>query len=224
MGEYVSAGRVNGYVCRPTKAGGAGMLLLPHVTGIEPAMRDEAQMFADAGFTTLVWDPYPGFDLDKGGEPPRCVDETCVQDQMACVSYMLSELGVSRVGMIGWCMGGRMALTLAAREHRLAAAVAYYPSIRESRRPEEIDAVAIAGEIRCPLQVIYPGKDHVTSNATFAALRSQLEACPGPVTIQVYPEAVHGFLSRLGQSEANGLAGRLAWPQTMAFLGAAVAV
>ena len=122
MGDYVSQGRVNGYACRSAEAGGAGMLLLPHVTGIEPEMRDEAQMFAYAGFTTFVWDPYPGFDLEKGGEPPRCVDETCVADQVACVSYMLSELGVQRVGMIGWCMGGRMALNLAARERRLAAA------------------------------------------------------------------------------------------------------
>jgi carboxymethylenebutenolidase len=221
-GEYISRDRVNGYLCRAADAQGAGMLLLPHVTGIEPEMKDEAQMFADAGFTTLVWDPYPGFDLESGQKPPQCVDETCVADQMACTSYAFEQLGVQRLGMIGWCMGGRMALTLAARERRLAAAVAYYPSIREARRAEEIDAVSIAGEIRCPLQVVYPGKDHVTSNATFAALRAQLDTCPGPVAVQVYPEAVHGFMGRVGESEANAQAGRLAWPQTMAFLKAAV--
>ena len=221
MAEYISEGRVNGYLW--AVAGSAsGMLLLPHVMGIEPAMHEEAQGFAEAGFTTFVWDPYPGFDLEHGGQPPRCVDETAAQDQVACVSYMLERRGVQRLGMLGWCMGGRMALNLAARERRLAAAVAYYPSIREDRRPEEIDAVAIASEIRCPLQVVYPGKDHVTSNATFAALQKQLDACPAPVAVQVYPDAVHGFLGRLDQSAANAQAGRLSWPQTLAFLTAAV--
>lgn len=222
MAEYVSKGSVNGWLCQSPAADGAGMLLLPHVTGLEPEMKHEAQAFADAGFTTFVWDPYPGFDLEKGGEPPRCVDETAAQDQAACVSYVLDELGLKRLGLLGWCMGGRMALNLAARERRLGAAVAYYPSIRDERRPQEIDAVAIAADIRCPLQVVYPGKDHVTSNATFAALRQQLDKCPGPVTIQVYPDAVHGFLSRQDQSDANAEAGRLSWPQTMAFLTAAL--
>jgi carboxymethylenebutenolidase len=222
MGEYVSQGRVNGWLERSASANGAGMLLLPHVTGIEPEMKVEAQHFAAAGFTTFVWDPYPGFDLEHGGTPPRCIDETVAQDQVACVDYVLANLGVQRLGMLGWCMGGRMALNLAARERRLSAAVAYYPSIRDPRRDDEIDAVAIAGEIRCPLQVVYPGKDHVTNNATFAALRKSLDSCPGPVVIQVYPQAVHGFLSRQDQSEANAEAGRLSWPQTMAFLTAAV--
>lgn len=222
MAEYVSKGRVNGWLCQSPTANGAGMLLLPHVTGLEPEMKHEAQRFADAGFTTFVWDPYPGFDLEKGGEKPRCVDETAAQDQTACVSYVLAEAGVQRLGLLGWCMGGRMAINLAARERRLNAAVAYYPSIRDPRHEKEIDAVAVAGEIRCPLQVVYPGKDHVTSNATFAALRKQLDGCPAPVTIQVYPDAVHGFLTRLDQAEANAEAGRLSWPQTMAFLTAAL--
>ena len=220
MAEYVSKGRVNGWLDRA--AGTAGMLLLPHVTGLEPAMKDEARHFAQAGFTTFVWDPYPGFDLEHGGEPPRCVDETAVADQMACVDYILGELGVQRLGMLGWCMGGRMALNLAARERRLAAAVAYYPSIRDPRKEGEMHTIGVAAEIRCPLQVIYPGKDHVTSNATFAALRSELAKCPGPVIIEEYPEAVHGFLTRQDQSEANAEAGRLSWPQSMAFLEAAL--
>jgi carboxymethylenebutenolidase len=223
MGEYVSNGQVNGWLARPKDETGVGMLLLPHVQGIDHAMKNEdAQGFADAGYTTFVWDPYPGFDVESGKEPPRYPDERAVTDQIACVDYILSGLGVRRLGMIGWCMGGRMALNLAAREHRLVAAVAYYPSIRDPRPEGVIDAVAEAAKITCPLQVIYPGKDHVTSNETFAALQASLDKCSGAVTVHVYPDAVHGFMSRMDQSEANRQAGDLAWPQTMAFLHATV--
>ncbi|HLG71148.1 MAG TPA: alpha/beta fold hydrolase [Chloroflexota bacterium] len=220
-GEYVSKGDINGYLVRVPGAT-AGMLLLPHVTGIEEGMHHDAQTFADAGFTTFVWDPYPGFDLSSGKEPPRCVDDTVTGNQAKTIDWMLSELGVQRVGLVGWCMGGRMALNLAARERRLAVAVAYYPSIREPRRAEELDTPALVPDIRCPLQVVYPGKDHVTSNATFQRLREALDRSPAPKMILQFPDAVHGFLSRMGEAEANRQAGELAWPQTMAFVGAAL--
>jgi carboxymethylenebutenolidase len=222
MGEYVSQGAVNGWLCTVPGAK-AGMLLLPHVTGLEPEMKHEAQAFADMGFTTFVWDPYPGFELGSG-DPPKCVDDKVAGDQSRCVDYMLGQLGVERLGLIGWCMGGRMALNLAAREKRLALAVAYYPSIRDPKRAEELDTPALAPEIRCPLLVVYPGKDHVTSNATFSRLRDGLDQSPAPTVILSFPDAVHGFMARQEDSAANKGAAELAWPQTLAFIEAGLKV
>ncbi len=222
MGEYVSKGAVNGWLCAVPGAN-AGMLLLPHVMGLEPEMKDEAQAFADLGYTTFVWDPYPGFELGSG-DPPRCVDDKVAGDQSSCVSYVLSELGVQKLGLIGWCMGGRMALNLAARERRLSLAVAYYPSIRDPKRDEELDTPALVPEIRCPLQVVYPGKDHVTSNATFRRLREGLDQSPAPKDLLQFPEAVHGFMSRQADAAANKAAADLAWPATLAFIAAGLKV
>jgi carboxymethylenebutenolidase len=219
-GQNISKDGVNGYQCLPDDNVGAGILLIPHVTGIIGEMRHEAQAMAELGLITFVWDPYPGYDAEAGRETlPRCVDEDSAKSQGLCVDYMRRELGVRRLGLIGWCMGGRMALTLAARDHRFAAAVAYYPSIRDPRNPEEVDVIALADKIACPLQVVYPGKDHVCANKTFFALREALDRSTQPVNIQVYPEADHGFLGR-PEVEANRVAGELAWPQTIAFLRA----
>jgi carboxymethylenebutenolidase len=221
-GENIASNGVNGYLVRASTKTGAGILLLPHVTGILQEMRDEAEAFAAEGLTAFVWDPYPGYDAELGREHlPKCSDADSVTSQSLCVDYLQRQLGVERLGLIGWCMGGRMALNLAAKDHRFNAAVAYYPSIRDPRAPEEMDTVSIADQIACPLQVVYPGKDHVCSNKTFYALRAALDRVDQPVNLQVYPGATHGFMGRQ-EEEVNGIASELAWPQTIAFLRAAL--
>ena len=69
-----------------------------------------------------------------------------------------------------------MALNLAAREPRLAACVSYFPSIRDQPPATEANPTAVADQIGCSVQVLYGTADHVTSLATFAALRTALEA------------------------------------------------
>ena len=192
------------------------------VSGINEQNRAFARRLAAAGLTTLLWDPYPGLTEDQR-EGVRVDDEAAAGEHVWCVDYLVQLLDAPAVGVIGWCMGGRMALTLAAREPRIGACVAYFPTLRDPRRPTEADAIAVADRIACPVQVMYGGQDHVTSPATFGALRAALERRSAPTITQVYPAAEHGFLSDEHQSlAANRGATRLAWPQTLAFLQAAL--
>jgi carboxymethylenebutenolidase len=223
-GEYVSINGANGFVCRPRQITEAGMLLLPHVDGIHAEMRHEAAAFAGLGYATFVWDPYPGINAEamERDTLPKLNDDATTAEQQRCLDYLFDTLGVKRVGALGWCMGGRMGLVLAAREPRLDVCVSYYPSMREERRAGEADAALEAANIQCPLQVMYPANDHVTSNATFRRYRDALDGCKQPTSVNVFPGAEHGFLSegRQAASEANRRATQLAWPQTLALLQA----
>ena len=74
------------------------------------------------------------------------------------------------------------------------------------------------------MQVIYPGRDHVTNPATFQALQAALKSREAPTVTQLYPTADHGFLDLARHpGEQNETALRHAWPQTIAFLHAHLA-
>jgi carboxymethylenebutenolidase len=218
-------------LCRPEAGATAGLLLLPMIYGIEHQVLAYADWLADAGLAAVVWDPYTGREVPTGtpedlGPLAGSLQDGAVRAQQErWLAYMRQDLGLASLGVIGWCMGGRYALLLAAHSREVAACVAYYPSIVDvppANQPE--DAVALSGEIRCPVQVIYPGRDHVTSPTTFHALQAALQAREAPTITQLYPTADHGFLDPARHpGEQNEMALRHAWPQTIAFLHAHLA-
>src|SRR5215472_9155105 len=136
------------------------------------------------------------------------------------IDYMMGELALGSVGVLGFCLGGRYALMAAAQDKRAKACAAAYPSIENPRLPnQEQDAVALAADIRCPVHVIQPGHDHVATVETYAALRETLQKRAAPTMWQYYPDAEHGFMHRK-EPAANPAATVIASPQLVAFLKA----
>jgi carboxymethylenebutenolidase len=122
--------------------------------------------------------------------------------------------------VLGFCLGGRYVLMTAARDTRIKACAAAYPSIESPRLPnQEQDAVALAADIRCPVHIVQPGHDHVASVETYAALKETLNKRAAPTIWQYYPDAEHGFMHRK-EPVANPAATVIASPQLVAFLKA----
>ncbi|HEX6512253.1 MAG TPA: dienelactone hydrolase family protein [Chloroflexota bacterium] len=222
------------YVSQPERETSGGVLVLPTIIGIQDHLKHICARLNDAGLAALAWDPFSGWDdnapLQERATWARTTldDRAAQQEQRRWVSYMHDELGLERVGVIGFCLGGRQQLSLCAVEPRLQACAAYHPSI-EMPAPEHcLDAIAMARDIRCPVQLLYPGQDHITNQETLQALRQALESRPAPTMIHVYPQADHGFTEGpnpftggdRSQSPANRAAHALAWPQTMALFTA----
>ena len=133
---------------------------------------------------------------------------------------MVTDLALTSVGVLGFCLGGRYVLMAAAQDKRVKACAAAYPSIENPRLPnQEQDAVALAADIRCPVHVVQPGHDHVASAETYAALRENLHKRAAPTVWQYYPDAEHGFMHRK-EPAANPAASVIASPQLVAFLKA----
>jgi carboxymethylenebutenolidase len=126
------------------------------------------------------------------------------------------------IGTLGFCLGGRFSLLLCVRDRRLGACLTYYPSIRVPKPPNQHqDAVALAAEISCPVQLVYPGQDHVIERETFLQLQATLQKRHAPTIVQFYPEASHSFMVLDRTSgEVDRAAARLSWPQAIAFLSA----
>jgi carboxymethylenebutenolidase len=203
------------------------MLLLPMITGIGEQVRDWADELAGRGVTALAWDPFKGRSTDNAtreelsGLLSKMDDETALAEQTALLDHLFGELGCSRAGTIGWCLGGRFALLLAARDQRLANVVAFHPTVPSKLPPHHsYDTFAEVGGIIAPVMVLYPGADAAVPVADFEALQTALQARPTGATItHFYPGADHGFSDRSRHGkEINADAFKLAWPQALAFI------
>jgi carboxymethylenebutenolidase len=215
----------SGFLVRAQKQR-AGVLLLPTIFGVNRFVLDFAEGLAAAGLTTMVWDPYPDEELPGSYDAARSRagalrDGPSLDAMSICVDHLLGEMRVDAVGTLGFCLGGRYCLMLAARETRLGACAAVYPSIHAPKHAnQDEDAVVRAGEIACPVQVIYPGRDRVMNTETFFRLQETLQRREAATMVQLYPSADHAFMHTAGA--ANEAADRHARPLVRAFLEASL--
>ena len=214
-----------GFLAQPDAPTKAGVVILPTIFGVNAFARGFAETLARSGLAAAVWDHYEGAPLTTDYEESKKRAKNLTDAKMhgavkSWTDYLTSELGLDAVGVIGFCMGGRYALMVPARNKRIKACAAAYPSIEVPRKSNQAeDAIALAAEVTCPVLVMQPGHDHVASPETYAALKAALTKRSAPTIWHYYPDAEHGFMHR-PEPAANPAATRIASPQIVAFLQA----
>lgn len=217
-----------GYIARPESSALSGVLILPTIFGVNDFACDYAKALAGAGLLAAVWDLNSGLplisDYQECIKRARTLTDTTAGRLIAqWTDALLCDYGLTAIAVLGFCIGGRFALLQAAQDRRIVGCVAAYPSIESPRLPnQEMDAVAVAADIACPVAMLRPGHDHVTNPQTYDDLTRALLARPAHTTVQVFPEAEHGFMHRK-TPEANAAATALASPQIIGFLNACMA-
>ena len=214
-----------GFLAQPDAPTKAGVVILPTIFGVNAFVRGYAEELARAGIAAAVWDHYDGLPLpadyeESIGRARKLSDAGMQAAVTKWIDYMAGELQLTSIGVLGFCLGGRYVLMTAARDTRIKACAAAYPSIESPRLPnQEQDAIALAADIRCPVHIVQPGHDHVASVETYAALKEALHKRVAPTIWQYYPDAEHGFMHRK-EPAANPAATVIASPQLVAFLKA----
>jgi carboxymethylenebutenolidase len=214
-----------GYLAQPEARGKAGVLIVPTIFGVNGFVRGYADGLARVGVTTAVCDLYSGLPLVTGYEESlaraRKLDDELIETIIGqWLDHLQHEVALTSLGIIGFCLGGRIALLRASHDRRIKACAAVYPSIENPMLPNQSqDVLKLAANIRCPVHVCQPGIDHVASPETYRLLRDALLGRSAATVIQYYPEAEHGFMHRK-EPAANPAATAIASPQVVAFLTA----
>jgi carboxymethylenebutenolidase len=184
----------------------AAVLLLPDVHGISPLYREIGAHFAAAGLHTLVLDLY----VREGA--PRLADMAAVQTWIAelpdarvlddithAVTYLRSPDGgaASRVGIVGFCLGGQYALMAASRPAELDACVAFYGMLRHGREtdrklPAPVDTAA---DLRCPVLGLFGADDPLIPAADRESFRAAAERSGRTIDLRVFAGAGHAFVN-----------------------------
>jgi len=207
----------------------AATLLLPMITGIGRRVQEFAQSAAaHTGAITLVWDPWHGRSSDDTPfdelqqSHAQLDDETALHEQLRLLEYLRREYGAPSPSVVGWCLGGRFALILGARDPGLSAVVAYHPTLSmQAGAGTTVDAVEAAAALAMPVMVHYPGKDSLVPREVFGRLQTALQDrdTEAATIIGLYPRAKHGFSDdRRHNEQVNADAWAVSWPQTLEFL------
>ena len=230
---YIEVEGLRAYQAVPRLADGSqplhGMLALPMVTGIGEQVREWVdQIAAVTGGIALAWDTWHGKSSDDTpfdelrDWSANLQDDVALSEQTRLLAYLQDQLGLERVGVVGWCLGGRFALILGGRHSSLANVVAFHPTVTLDGDEGTIDAVEHAGRVQAPVFIAYPGRDSIVPWESFLALQGALQAREAaPTMTHLYPLAKHGFSDkRRHGEEVNATAYRLSWPQSLEFMKA----
>jgi carboxymethylenebutenolidase len=213
-----------GFLAHPKrKEPGPGLLIVHHHYGMTGHLKSTACDFAKLGYTTVIADLYKllGFSDGVHEAQKKTTDGAFVQVITQAWRYLTARRDVDsgHCAVIGYCMGGRIAIHFVAATPSVRAFVGYYPSVREEgpsqlrpRHPNEA-----ARDIKCPSLVFFGGKDHVASLSAQEALWKSFQANGQGAEWHFFPDAGHGFALADGDCYDAGLAD-LAWPLTADFL------
>ncbi|HKA37830.1 MAG TPA: dienelactone hydrolase family protein [Thermoanaerobaculia bacterium] len=186
---------VSAYLSTPGGSGKKpGLIVIQEWWGVNDFVKSKADEFAKKGYVALAPDLYRGKvtkDPDVAHQLMRGMPEDrAMRDLQAAVAYLKSrpDVDATRIGSIGWCMGGGYSLALAFAEP-LAGSVVYYGRL-------VTDTAKIAA-LKTPLLGSFGGKDEGIPPDTVKDFESKAKAAGKSVDFKVYPEAGHGFASTL---------------------------
>lgn len=217
------------HIARPEGAGPFPALLMGYefwgmleVPGGGPHMRDVAGRLAAEGYVAAVPDYYAARGQQptmeggtiKGGPP----DEQAGRDLAVGVRWLQSQSYVAggRIGVIGWCGGGRQALFLAGRCHDLSAAASFYG--RPINRPGQPGSspIDLVPQMRCPIFGAYGEADRAIPVDTVRTLEHALERHGVAHEIHYYPNAGHAFMNDQRPDYVEAAA-KESWRDVLAF-------
>ena len=201
----VSDGGLPGYYARPDGAGPFPTVLVnEEIFGVHEYIKDICRRLAKAGYMAVAPEIYARLgDLSTMTDVPTIIrdviskapDDRVLKDLDSAVEWAGKNGGdLSRLGVTGFCRGGRNTWMYAAHNPRLKAAVAWYGPVGgqpSAIQPETV--MDIAGQINCPLLGLYGGKDPGIPVSAVHEAEAKAKAAGKTVEIVVYPDAGHGF-------------------------------
>ena len=206
---------VNGFkmpAYRSMPAGGKNcpvILVISEIFGVHEYIADVTRRLAQAGYLAIAPELFiRQGDPSEYGEIAKLFaevinkvpDAQVMADLDACVQWAGTQGGdVSRLGITGFCWGGRITWLYATHNPRLRAAVAWYGRLtgdKTSYLPSHpLDRVAA---LKAPTLGLYAGADAGISQASVEAMKAALAAQTGNAAAQasqfvVYPDVPHAF-------------------------------
>ena len=223
MVEFRSNGATGGGYLAPANEGaGLGIVVIQEWWGLVDHIIDVCDRFAAEGFTALAPDLYhgkkvPNKEPDEAGKAAMALDlERAAKDMSGAVDFLVGHEAVrgSGVGMVGFCMGGGLALWVATlRPDAVRAVVPFYGIAPRDTEPDwSALAAAVEGH--------YAEHDDLANQEAVAAFEQKLHDLGKEVRTFTYPGTGHAFFNDTRPEIYDEDAARQAWVRTLEFFRA----
>jgi carboxymethylenebutenolidase len=197
-------GAMPAYRAQPAGVSNPPVILVVHeIFGVHEYVKDVCRRLGKAGCMAIAPELYARYGdpsqlkdvQDALALAAKAPDAQVTADLDACVAWAKVNGGdVGRLGITGFCRGGRTVWLYAAHQPQLKAAVAWYgqidgaPSSNMPRWPLDV-----VGELKAPVLGLYGGKDQGIPLSDVDALRAAIAKAGGKSELHVYPDAGHAF-------------------------------
>jgi carboxymethylenebutenolidase len=202
----VADGEIPAYRAMPATGGPFPIVLVvQEIFGVHEHIKDVCRRFAKEGFCAVAPELYARQgDVSKYTDykqifaevVSKVPDAQVMADLDAAAAWAAKSSGgdAARVGVTGFCWGGRITWLYAAHSPSLKAGVAWYGRLVGEPTPLQPKyPIDVAAQIRAPVLGLYGGQDQGIPLADVEKMRAALAAAKSPSEIFVYPEAPHGF-------------------------------
>ncbi len=180
------------------------VLVVQEIFGVHEHIKDICRRLAKLGYLAVASELYA-----RQGDVSKITDMKEIQkivakvpdaqvmsDLDACVSWVekSGQGNVSKLGITGFCWGGRIVWLYAAHSSKLKAGVAWYGRLvgtTDELHPK--NPIDVVPELKAPVLGLYGGKDQGIPLESIEQMRKALKAASKPAEIVVYPDAGHAF-------------------------------
>ncbi|MFN2385375.1 MAG: dienelactone hydrolase family protein [Thermoanaerobaculia bacterium] len=172
-----------------------GVVVIQEWWGLNDFVKTKAEHFARQGYVVIAPDLYRGqlaTTSDQAHQLMRGLPEDrAMRDLQAAVAFLKGRADVdpTKVGVVGWCMGGGYSLSVALAEPALAGAVIYYGRL--------LTDDATIRSLKPPLMGHFGGKDEGIPVESVKEFERKAKAAGKSIDFKIYREAGHGFASAL---------------------------
>lgn len=224
----VDDGSLPAYRAAPTGPGPfPTILVIEEIFGVHEYIMDVCRRFARAGYLAVAPELYARLgNLSKMTDIQQIIrdvilkapDARLLADLDATAAWAASNGGDHmRLGVTGFCRGGRNTWLYAAHNPALRAAVAWYGPVKGPTSDiQPLQPVDVADQLRCPLLGLYGGKDPGIAVADVQAAVEKARAAGKSAELVVFPEAGHGFHADY-RASYDAEAAQEGWSRALAF-------
>lgn len=212
---------VPGVISLPGSGVGPGVIVIQEWWGLVPHIVDVTQRLAEAGFVALAVDHFRGAETTEPDEAQKLMlglDIAQVADDLAAAARDLvarPETAGTSVGVVGFCMGGGLALLAPTVADEVTAAVAFYPAMPWPQYAPDWSRYAGRAAMVHKAESDEPGNGPVIGQYAAA-----IAASGGEVDVFEYPDSVHAFFNDARPEVFQRANAERAWARTVDFLHA----
>ncbi|MFO1316245.1 MAG: dienelactone hydrolase family protein [Burkholderiales bacterium] len=199
-------GAMPAYRAMPATGSGFPVVLVVHEAfGVHEHIKDVCRRIAKAGFFAIAPELFARYgDVSKIADTgkivseilPKAADATALADLDACVAYAKAsgKAETTRLGITGFCWGGRLVLMYAAHNPAVRAAVPWYGSTARAFHQGDRTPLDVAPQIKAAVLGLYGGADGGIPTDTVEKMFAALKAA-GNVRSEhiIYPDTPHAF-------------------------------
>ena len=220
-----SDGEMRCFVALPDKTPAGAIVIAQHAGGVDGFVREMTRRFAGAGFVAIAPELYHR----TTSEAPQSMDDAMtmmgklrdnqiVADCNAAIAHLktMPEVKDDRIGVTGFCMGGRVAYLMATRNPELKASIVFWGGnimVPWGDGPAPFDETA---KIQCPVMGLFGEEDGNPNPADVAKLDAELTRHGKGHEFHSYAGAGHAFMNE-GRPSYRKEASDDAWAKATAF-------